>query len=203
MKKGLALLLCAVLVCALAACSKAATEKETVPAGETETAQAQTETTEVTTQATASVDNYTLGTLVTVNGNTPFKLNGLRLDGNRSATENNGKDFATENIRAGFWLDERIAFYLDTDYNNPDSEDVKVVCVPHRDITEYAEMTFDAILEEAAFVETFTGQENPEEPCFDPFVFGEDFEEGDYDLLFTYQGNIAYYMVINLTSEQM
>ena len=76
-----------------------------------------------------------------------------------------------------------------------------MVCVPHRNITEYAEMTFDAITEEAAFVETFTGQEDPEWPCFEPYVQPNDFEEGDYDVLFTYQGKITYYLVINLTPE--
>lgn len=145
-------------------------------------------------------DNYTLGTLVTVNGETDFVLRGLRLDGNRSAGELNGKDFATEGIRSGFWLDERIEFYLDTDYNNPDSEDVKVICLPHHVFSEYEGMSFDEISEQAAFIETFTAQE-PDTACFEPYVFGEEYLQGDYDILFTYKTEIVYYTVINLTQE--
>ena len=199
MKRFTALLICAVLVFLFAACSK--TGGESVSNDDT-TSAAQQEVT-ATSQAienAESVDNYTLGTLVTVNGDTDFKLKGLRLDGNRSTAENNGKDFATEGIRSGFFLDERISFYLDTDYNNPDSEDVKIICLPHRAFEEYKKMTFDEMTEKAAFVETFTVQE-ADTACFDPYVFSEDFGEGDYDVLFTFKGEIVYYLIINLTSE--
>jgi len=199
MKRWIVLLLCAAFLATFAACAKTqgGSETETTDGGNT----TQEATSEAVSQSPESTDNYTLGTLVTVNGNTPFKLNGLRLDGNRSASENNGKEFATQGIRAGFFLDERIAFYLDTDYRAPESEDVKVVCVPHRDFAEYEKMSFDAIAEKAAFTEIFTEQP-ADASCFDPYVSSEDFKEGDFDVLFTYQGEIVYYIVINLTPEQ-
>ena len=53
----------------------------------------------------------------------------------------------------------------------------------------------------AAVLGVFSGQESEETSCFDPYVFSEEFGEGDYDVLFTYQGEIAYYLVINLTPE--
>ena len=202
MKKTVIILLCLVLVSSFASCGKKA---ETAPVNsepENIVSEPASETvTEQISQQTATEDNYTLGTLVTVNGDTEFVLKGLRLDGNRSAGENNGKDFATEGIRSGFWLDERISFYLDTDYSDADSEDVKVICLPHRAFTEYEKTSFEDITENAAFVETFYGMEEPDYACFDPYVFSEDFTEGDYDILFTFKGEIAYYVVINLTSE--
>lgn len=200
MRKILAVSVCLALLFALASCVSNTDEAAT-----TTTAPVITESAspvpEETVTGTAAEDNYTLGTLVTVNGETDFVLRGLRLDGNRSDSELNGKDFATEDIRAGFWLDERIEFYLDTDYNNPDSEDVKVICLPHHVFSEYEKMSFDEICEQAAFIETFTAQEDAEYSCFDPYVLSDDFSQGDYDILFTYKTEIVYYTVINLTPE--
>ena len=197
MKKALAILLSCILAISFAACSK----KESSESTDVQTESTQQISNSETTAQPSNDDNYTLGSLVTVNGETPFILNGLRLDGNRSASENNGKDYATEGIRSGFFLDERIAFYLDTDYSNEDSEDVKVICVPHRPFAEYEELNYEELTEQAAFIETFYGQEDTDISCFDPYVFSEDFGDGDYDVLFTYQGDIAYYTVINLTPE--
>ncbi len=206
MKKVLSLLLCTLFVLSFAACSKNKTENATTQETDTPIAQktdapaTQQAETAVGTSNPNTVDNYTLGALVTINGETEFKLNGLRLDGNRSAPENNGKDTATTGIRSGFFLDERIEFYLDTDYRKPDSEDVKVLCVKHRPYSEYSDISFDSLLEEAAFTETFTEQP-ADASCFDPYVFSENFGEGNYDVLFTYKGEIVYYIVIQLTPE--
>ena len=200
MKILLAIIICLALVFSFAACGKKAQPEETVPASEAESESAPAQGDE-TLPSSAAGDNYTLGTLVTVNGETPFVINGLRLDGNRSAGENNGRPYATEGIRSGFFLDERISFYIDTPYSNPDSEDAKVLCLPHRSFDKYENIPFDELAEEAAFCETFTGQESEEISCFDPYVFSEEFGEGDYDILFTYQDKIVYYIVINLTPE--
>ncbi len=202
MKKALAIIICLALIFSFAACGKNAQPEETAPASseaESESVPASQEN--ETLPSSAAEDNYTLGTLVTINAETPFAISGLRLDGNRSATENNGKPYATEGIRSGFYLDERISFYIDTAYSNPDSEDAKVLCLPHRPFENYENIPFDELVEEAAFCETFTGQESEEVSCFDPYVFGEEFGEGDYDVLFTYKGEIVYYIVINLTPE--
>ncbi len=202
MKKAFAIILCLAFVFSFAACGEKVQPEETAPASSEAESESVPASQESETLPTYSVeDNYTLGTLVTVNGETPFVINGLRLDGNRSATENNGKPYATEGIRSGFFLDERIGFYIDTPYSNPDSEDAKVLCLPHRPFDNYKNIPFDELAEEAAFCETFTGQEEPDFPCFDPYVFSEEFGEGDYDVLFTYQGEIVYYIVINLTPE--
>ena len=84
---------------------------------------------------------------------------------------------------------------------NVNFERVCLICLPHRAFTEYEKTSFEDITENAAFVETFYGMEEPDYACFDPYVFSEDFTEGDYDILFTFKGEIAYYVVINLTSE--
>jgi len=201
MKKAFAIIICLALIFSLAACGGKVQPEETEPASSEAEITAASETETVTLPSSAAEDNYTLGTLVTVNGETPFVINGLRLDGNRSAGENNGRPYATEGIRSGFFLDERISFYIDTPYSNPDSEDAKVLCLPHRSFNKYENIPFDELAEEAAFCETFTGQESEEISCFDPYVFSEEFGEGDYDVLFTYQGGIVYYIVINLTPE--
>ncbi len=198
MKKFLALLLSLALVlCIFAACGKSSEEEPvtTTKAAAQNTGEPESESVSQNT----TVENYTLGKLVAVKDDTDFVLKGLRLNGNRSYA-NNDKDYATEDIRSGFYIQERIEFFLDTTYSNPDSEDVKVVCLPHRDFAEYEKMSFDEIAEKAAFVEIFTGMEDADSACFEPYV-SSDFEPGDYDVLFTYKGEITYYIVINFTPE--
>ena len=201
MKKISAVIVCLTLMFSFAACGKETQPAETQPAPSETQSAAVPEVTGETLPPATSEDYFILGTLVTVNGETPFVINGLRLDGNRSASENNGRPYAVQDIRSGFFLDERIAFYIDTPYSNPDSEDAKVLCLPHRPAEKYEGVSFEELAENAAFCETFTGQESDEYSCFDPYVFSEDFGEGYYDVLFTYRGEIVYLLVIYLTPE--
>lgn len=208
MKKLIAFLLAATLVFSFSACGGKNEEPSPVPVESVQPNQeehtVEPETVEEVTVSESvgneTEDIYVTGVLVKTADEPEFVLSGLRLDGNRSNQDENGKDFAKAGIRNEFFLDERIEFYLDTDYIS-ETDDVKVVCLPHHPFDEYADMSFDEITEGAAFVETFYVQE-PDVECFNPYVFSENFTEGDYDILFTYKGEIVYYTVITLTSEK-
>lgn len=209
MKKLIAFLLTATLVFSLSACGGKKEEPATAPVESVQPNEeehtVEPETVQPTEGVSESVGNesediYVTGVLVKTADEPEFVLSGLRLDGNRSNPEENGKDFAKAGIRNEFFLDERIEFYLDTDYIS-ETDDVKVVCLPHHPFDEYTDMSFDEIAEGAAFIETFYGQVD-DTSCFDPYVFSEDFSEGDYDVLFTYKGKIVYYTIITLTPEK-
>ena len=111
--------------------------------------------------------------------------------------------YKKEGINSSFYLNEYINFYIDTKYNGPDS-DVKILVTPHKTIEEYEKMTFDqltTLAEEKGFVMDY---QKPDEENY-KFV-GEnfvsmDYPEGKYDILFTYKGEIAYFINITETNE--
>jgi hypothetical protein len=148
----------------------------------------------------AAEDSFVLGKLVTVNDGTPFRIDGLRLDGNLTDEEKNGRLPDTYGIRSNFVLNEKISFFIDTDYRNDDAEDVKTLCLKHRAFSRYRGMSAKELKEESAFIERFRAADE-DMPNFRASVSDKKFDSGDYDIIFTYKGSIVYYVVVHIADK--
>ena len=124
---------------------------------------------------------------------TDFVIDGIILVGNRHSyygmddttgvIENFVKQgYKKEGINSSFYLNEYIGFYVDTKYKGSES-DVKILVTPHKSVEEYEKMTSSQLTTLAEDVHM-------------------DYPEGQYDILFTYKGEIAYFINITETIEE-
>ena len=146
---------------------------------------------------------------------TDFVIDGLILVGNRH--EYRGEDdtisimdtlvkegYKKKDLYSAFYLSEWIEFYIDTKYNGSNN-DVKIITVPYKPITELESMSLSKLEEYAnengGFVLNY---ETPDKDNYKYVGNGyvhPDYKEGKYLALFTYKGKIAYYIPMNLTKE--
>ena len=145
---------------------------------------------------------------------TDFVIDGIILIGNRHGyydtddTEtilNNfvKQGYKKEGINSSFYLNEHIEMYLDTKYNGSTSN-VKVLITPHKTVEELEKMSISELTtlaeEKGAVLDYQTPDEENYKYIGDPYV-NADYSAGKYDILFTYKGKLAYFIIIDLTKE--
>ena len=145
---------------------------------------------------------------------TDFVMNGLILIGNRHSYSDLeagaervieklvSQGYLMTGINSSFYLNEYIEFYIDTPYTGLTSN-VKILAVPHKTVEEYQKMSLSQLEELAnengGFVLDY---EKPDEDNFKYVGEGYinmDYPEGQYDILFTYKGKLAYFITVSLT----
>ena len=133
-------------------------------------------------------------------------IKGLIVVGNR--TEEAGLDaqkdggYKTSGLKSSFELNEHITLYADMTVTGS-IEDLKIACIPHKDISEYVTKSGAELIEEAqnsGAVETASGPDAENDNMIVDFYVGpvEEKQAGDYDILFIYKNKLAYYLPIDL-----
>ena len=146
---------------------------------------------------------------------TDFVIDGLILVGNRHEyRDENGTEtiieslvkegYKKKDLNSAFYLNEYIEFYIDTKYNGSNN-DVKIITVPYKSITELESMSLSKLeelaTENGGFVLNYeTPDKNNHKYVGNAYV-SIDSKEGKYLALFTYKGKLAYYIPMNLTKE--
>lgn len=136
-----------------------------------------------------------------------FKPTGLRLNGSSVGTAGddpelirNDKPYSLENVRAMFELNEWIEFSLQYEYGDEPAR-FGVWVFPHKPLSQYG--VLDTMVGTTYFAEYELPYETYPEPLMDEFcIASEDAEAGDYDLLFTINGEIVACMELKLFPEQ-
>ena len=147
---------------------------------------------------------------------TDFIIDGLILVGNRHSyagldTESEGiieklsqQGYKTQGINSSFYLNEYIEFYIDTKYDGP-SNDVKILVTPHKTVEELEIMSLSELEELAndngGFVLDYKTPEVDNYKYVGNGYVNMDYPEGKYDILFTYKGQLAYFVNITETKE--
>ncbi len=147
-----------------------------------------------------------------------FVIDGIILVGNRHSyegipTEGEGllealskNGYPKEGINKDFYLNEYIQFYLDTQYSGENS-DVKIIVTPHKTVEELEQMSLPELEEFAVnnggFVLDYNTPDAENHKYVGEGYVNMDYPEGEYDILFTYKGNLAYFININETKEPM
>lgn len=148
---------------------------------------------------------------------TDFIINGIILIGNRhsyaglspSSSETidvlASEGYKKEGINSSFYLNEYIEFYIDTDYSGPTS-DIKVLITPHKTVEELEKMSISKLeklaLENGGAVMEYTNPDRDNYNYIGEVYVDMNYPEGKYDILFTYKGEIAYFININETKEE-
>ena len=133
-------------------------------------------------------------------------IKGLIVVGNR--TEEAGLDaqkdggYKTSGLKSSFELNEHITLYADMTVTGS-IEDLKIACIPHKDISEYVTKSAAELIEEAqnsGAVETASGPDAENDNMIVDFYVGpvEEKQAGDYDILFIFKNKLAYYLPIDL-----
>ena len=112
------------------------------------------------------------------------------------------RGYKTEGINSSFYLNEYIEVYADTVYSGPD-EAVKIVLAPQKAADEYEKMSFDELAEFAlsnggAVIDWQTPDEENYKYIGEGYV-NADFPAGAYDLIFTCNGEPAYYISLTVS----
>lgn len=147
---------------------------------------------------------------------TDFIIDGLILVGNRHSysgldLESEGiieklsqQGYKTQGINSSFYLNEYIEFYIDTKYDGP-SNDVKILVTPHKTVEELEIMSLSELEELAndngGFVLDYKTPEVDNYKYVGNGYVNMDYPEGKYDILFTYKGQLAYFVNITETKE--
>ena len=147
---------------------------------------------------------------------TDFIIDGLILVGNRHSysgldIESEGiieklsqQGYKTQGINSSFYLNEYIEFYIDTKYDGP-SNDVKILVTPHKTVEELEIMSLSELEELAndngGFVLDYKTPEVDNYKYVGNGYVNMDYPEGKYDILFTYKGQLAYFVNITETKE--
>lgn len=147
---------------------------------------------------------------------TDFIIDGLILVGNRHSysgldLESEGimeklsqQGYKTQGINSSFYLNEYIEFYIDTKYDGP-SNDVKILVTPHKTVEELETMSLSELEELAndngGFVLDYKTPEVDNYKYVGNGYVNMDYPEGKYDILFTYKGQLAYFVNITETKE--
>ena len=144
-----------------------------------------------------------------------FVIDGIILVGNRHSydgleAESEGvveklvsQGYKKEGINSSFYLNEWIEFYLDTKYTGS-IDDVKILVVPHMTVDKYEEKTYTELEElalEKGFVMDYAEPDSENYNYIGNNYVNMDYEEGKYDILFTYKNKIAYFITIDLIKE--
>ena len=137
---------------------------------------------------------------------TVFNLKGLVLEGNSAEGGNAVKEFNTRNIFSSFHLNENIRIYADADYSGP-SEAVRIIIAPHRTAAEWLKMSPEQLADAGhptnggERVEFFSPQPENSNFVAERHISSDYGKPGNYDIVFTYNDNPAYFVVIEMQAE--
>ena len=135
-----------------------------------------------------------------------FEIKGLIVAGNQ--TEGAGFDaqksggYKTSGLKADFMLNEHITLHAEEITGN--TEDLKIICLPHREMADYILKSADELTQiaetEGAYVNA-SGPDTERDNEIVDFYVGpiEERKAGSYDILFVYKGKLAYYLPIELS----
>lgn len=135
-----------------------------------------------------------------------FEIKGLIVVGNQ--TEGAGFDaqksggYKTSGLKADFMLNEHITLHAEEITGN--TEDLKIICLPHREMADYILKSADELTQiaetEGAYVNA-SGPDTERDNEIVDFYVGpiEERKAGSYDILFVYKGKLAYYLPIELS----
>ena len=140
--------------------------------------------------ASCGIANASNGKVVTVDDTTEFTIKGLKLsDG----------EFSMDAVKNTFKSGEKIEVSFDTDFDlDENGQHVSVLCLKHRDFSEYEDKSFLSVGHEAAdegfIIKTIDAEDG------DPARIGEGTltEAGEYDLLIYNAFDLCYYTVITV-----
>ena len=145
---------------------------------------------------------------------TDFVIDGIILAGNRHTYDGDSVDgnmeylskkgYKKEGLNKDFYLNEWIELYIDTKYSGA-SNDVKILITPHKTVEELETMSFSQLQELAtenggAIIDYETPDEENYKYVGNGYV-NADYPDGKYDILFTYKGQLTYFININETKE--
>ena len=137
---------------------------------------------------------------------TDFEIKGLIVVGNQ--TEGAGFDaqksggYKTSGLKADFMLNEHISLHAEEITGN--TEDLKIICLPHREMADYILKSADELTQiaetEGAYVNA-SGPDTERDNEIVDFYVGpiDERKAGSYDILFVYKGKLAYYLPIELS----
>ncbi len=112
--------------------------------------------------------------------------------------------YKKEGINSSFYQDETIKFYIDTKYVDATS-DIKIMVLPHKTVEEYEKMSLsqlqDLATSNGGFVLDYQIPDGGNHNYIGNGIIGMNAKEGKYDVIFTYQEKIAYFIDINITAE--
>ena len=135
-----------------------------------------------------------------------LEIKGLIVAGNQ--TEGAGFDaqksggYKTSGLKADFMLNEHISLHAEGITGN--TEDLKIICLPHREMADYILKSADELTQiaetEGAYVNA-SGPDTERDNEIVDFYVGpiEERKAGSYDILFVYKGKLAYYLPIELS----
>lgn len=137
---------------------------------------------------------------------TDFEIKGLIVAGNQ--TEGAGFDaqksggYKTSGLKADFMLNEHITLHAEGITGN--TEDLKIICLPHREMADYILKSADELTQiaetEGAYVNASGPDAERDNEIVDFYVGPiEERKAGSYDILFVYKGKLAYYLPIELS----
>jgi len=137
---------------------------------------------------------------------TDFEIKGLIVAGNQ--TEGAGFDaqksggYKTSGLKADFMLNEHITLHAAEITGN--TEDLKIICLPHREMADYILKSADELTQiaetEGAYVNASGPDAERDNEIVDFYVGPiEERKAGSYDILFVYKGKLAYYLPIELS----
>lgn len=135
-----------------------------------------------------------------------FEIKGLIVAGNQ--TEGAGFDaqksggYKTSGLKADFMLSEHITLHAEGITGN--TEDLKIICLPHREMADYILKSADELTQiaetEGAYVNASGPDAERDNEIVDFYVGPiEERKAGSYDILFVYKGKLAYYLPIELS----
>ena len=137
---------------------------------------------------------------------TDFEIKGLIVVGNQ--TEGAGFDaqksggYKTSGLKADFMLNEHITLHAEEITGN--TEDLKIICLPHREMADYILKSADELTQiaetEGAYVNASGPDAERDNEIVDFYVGPiEERKAGSYDIIFVYKGKLAYYLPIELS----
>ena len=135
-----------------------------------------------------------------------LEIKGLIVVGNQ--TEGAGFDaqksggYKTSGLKADFMLNEHITLHAEGITGN--TEDLKIICLPHREMADYILKSADELTQiaetEGAYVNASGPDAERDNEIVDFYVGPIDERKaGSYDILFVYKGKLAYYLPIELS----
>ena len=135
-----------------------------------------------------------------------LEIKGLIVAGNQ--TEGAGFDaqksggYKTSGLKADFMLNEHITLHAEGITGN--TEDLKIICLPHREMADYILKSADELTQiaetEGAYVNASGPDAERDNEIVDFYVGPiEERKAGSYDILFVYKGKLAYYLPIELS----
>lgn len=135
-----------------------------------------------------------------------LEIKGLIVAGNQ--TEGAGFDaqksggYKTSGLKADFMLNEHITLHAEEITGN--TEDLKIICLPHREMADYILKSADELTQiaetDGAYVNA-SGPDTERDNEIVDFYVGpiDERKAGSYDILFVYKGKLAYYLPIELS----